>query len=106
MILKNNPSRLFVLYGLIFLVGVHFLLQWIMGRSPILAESFYDEAVTGEMALHILKGEPQLFFWGQPYMGALEAYLSAFLFYLFGSSGFCSSYDRCLHYGLHAFFSK
>ena len=59
-----------------------------MGRSPILAESYYDEAVTGEMALHILKGEPQLFFWGQPYMGALEAYLSAFLFYLFGASGF------------------
>ena len=40
------------------------------------------------MALHILKGEPQLFFWGQPYMGALEAYLSSFLFFLFGSSAF------------------
>jgi hypothetical protein len=88
MIPKNNPRRLLIIYGLVILIGVHFLLQWIMGRSPILSESFYDEAVTGEMALHILKGEPQLFFWGQPYMGALEAYLAGFLFYLLGSSAF------------------
>ena len=85
---NNNPNPNLILSGLVFLIGVHFLLQWIMGRSPLLSESFYDEAVTGEMALRILKGEPQLFFWGQPYMGALEAYLSAFLFYLFGASGF------------------
>ena len=70
------------------LILIHFLIQWIMGRSPSLAESFYDEAVTGEMALHILKGEPQLFFWGQPYMGALEAYLTGFLFFIFGTSAF------------------
>jgi len=85
---KNRSLRVQILLGLITPILIHFLLQWIMGRSPILAESFYDEAVTGEMGLHILKGEPQLFFWGQPYMGALEAYLSAFLFYLFGASGF------------------
>jgi hypothetical protein len=28
------------------------------------------------MAQHILKGDFQVFFWGQPYMGALEAYLA------------------------------
>ena len=89
---KDNPRRLVIFYGLIILIGVHFLLQWIMGRSPILAESYYDEAVTGEMALHILKGEPQLFFWGQPYMGALEAYLMQFSFSLSVLRG-CPSYD-------------
>lgn len=85
---KNRSFQVHILLGLIALILFHFLIQWIMGRSPILAESYYDEAVTGEMALHILKGEPQLFFWGQPYMGALEAYLSSFLFFLFGSSAF------------------
>jgi len=59
-----------------------------MAHSPSLAESFYDEAVTGEMALHILKGEYPLFFWGQPYMGSLEAFLASFLFHLFWPSAF------------------
>ena len=53
------------------LLGVYFLIRWVMASSPFFAETYYDEAVTGNMALHILKGEPQLFFWGQPYMGAL-----------------------------------
>ena len=73
---KNRSLQLYILLGLIAVILLHFLIQWIMGRSPILAESYYDEAVTGEMALHILKGEHQLFFWGQPYMGSFEAYLS------------------------------
>ena len=59
-----------------------------MAYSPLFVETYYDEAVTGNMALHILKGEPQLFFWGQPYMGALEAYLTSSLFFLFGPSAF------------------
>ncbi len=59
-----------------------------MAHSPFFAETYYDEAVTGNMALHVLKGEPQVFFWGQPYMGALEAYLASTLFLLFGPSTF------------------
>ena len=66
---KIKSPAFLVATGLVTLIIAHFILRWIMARSPFLAESYYDEAVTGEMALHILKGEHQLFFWGQPYMG-------------------------------------
>ena len=46
-----------------------------------------DEAIMGLMALHINnRGELPIFFYGQAYMGATEAYLAAGLFRLFGSS--------------------
>ena len=45
-----------------------------------------DEAVVGLMANHILQGERPIFYYQQPYMGSLEAYLVAFSFALFGSS--------------------
>jgi hypothetical protein len=49
----------------------------------------------GIMALHIAyHGATPVFFYGQNYMGALEAYIAAPLFYLFGPSGFA------LHFGL------
>ena len=83
---KIKSSRFLVVSGLIVLIIAHFLLSWIMARSHSLAESYYDEAVTGEMALHILKGEHQLFFWGQPYMGSIEAYLNAVVILFVGPS--------------------
>lgn len=58
-----------------------------------------DEGVMGIMALHIQRGEHPIFFYGQNYMGALEAYLGAGLFYLFGSSAFS------LHLGLILLFT-
>jgi 4-amino-4-deoxy-L-arabinose transferase-like glycosyltransferase len=45
-----------------------------------------DEAVVGLMADHILKGEIPVFFWGQSYMGSLDAMLVAGAFLLFGRS--------------------
>ncbi len=46
-----------------------------------------DEAVMNLMALHVLeKGEHPVFFYGQSYMGAIEAYPGAILFRLFGPS--------------------
>lgn len=46
-----------------------------------------DEGTMGLMALHILqRGEHPIFFYGQHYMGALEAYLGALAFQLFGVS--------------------
>lgn len=45
-----------------------------------------DEAVVGVMAQDILRGERPVFFYGQVYLGALEAYLVAGLFSLIGSS--------------------
>jgi hypothetical protein len=46
-----------------------------------------DEAIIGLMARHILNaGERPVFFYGQDYMGAFQAYLAAALFAIFGSS--------------------
>lgn len=45
-----------------------------------------DEAIVGLMARHILAGERPIFYYMQPYMGSLEAYLVAGVFSLFGSS--------------------
>lgn len=43
-----------------------------------------DEAVVALMARHILNGERPVFFYGQAYMGSLDAWLVALGFYLFG----------------------
>jgi 4-amino-4-deoxy-L-arabinose transferase-like glycosyltransferase len=45
-----------------------------------------DEAIVGLMARHILEGDRPVFYWGQSYLGALEAYSAAAAFALFGSS--------------------
>jgi len=45
-----------------------------------------DEAIVGLMARHILKGETPVFYYGQEYMGSLEALIASFYFHLFGSS--------------------
>ena len=48
-----------------------------------------DEGTMGLMALHInTRGERPLFFYGQSYMGTIQAYLGALLFHLFGASVF------------------
>src|SRR5205085_12203675 len=48
-----------------------------------------DESTMGLMALHIAyRGELPIFFYGQGYMGALQAYLAAALFHFFGPSFF------------------
>lgn len=43
-----------------------------------------DEAVVGLMAKHILDGEQPIFFYGQAYMGSLDAWLIAAVFSVFG----------------------
>src|SRR5579872_2406984 len=46
-----------------------------------------DEGTMGLMARHIIhNGEHPIYFYGQAYMGALEAYLGAALFPLFGAT--------------------
>ncbi len=47
-----------------------------------------DEAVVGLMARHILLGERPIFFYGQAYLGSLDAWLTAGAFALFGESLF------------------
>ncbi len=43
-----------------------------------------DEAWPTLMAMHILKGEFPVMYWGQTYMGTQESYIAAPLIYLFG----------------------
>ncbi len=46
-----------------------------------------DEAIMNLMALHIVKkGDHPTFFWGQHYLGPIEAYVGAFMFRIFGMS--------------------
>jgi len=45
-----------------------------------------DEAVVGLMARHILQGERPIFFYGQAYLGSLDAWLIAGAFALLGQS--------------------
>ncbi len=45
-----------------------------------------DEALVGIQAEHILRGEHPYYYYGQPYMGSLEAYLMAALFAIAGAS--------------------
>src|SRR5437870_7275744 len=45
-----------------------------------------DEAMIGIQAEHILRGEHPIYFYGQAYMGSLEAYVMAVLFALGGAS--------------------
>jgi hypothetical protein len=54
--------------------------------SP-LGELDGDEAVVGLMARHIaFEGERPVFYWGQPYLGSLEAFTAAPIFRVFDSS--------------------
>jgi len=53
--------------------------------------STFDTATVGLMSVNILQGDRPLFFYGQPYFGALEAYLGAFYLSLFGFSEFVIS---------------
>ena len=45
-----------------------------------------DEALVGIQAEHILRGELPIYFYGQPYLGSLEAYLIALMFAIAGPS--------------------
>ncbi len=45
-----------------------------------------DEAVVGLMARHILEGDRPLFYWGQAYLGTLEAFTAAAVFAVVGAS--------------------
>ncbi len=44
-----------------------------------------DEAIVGLMARHIINGARPIFFYGQAYMGSLDAYLVALFFLIFGA---------------------
>jgi 4-amino-4-deoxy-L-arabinose transferase-like glycosyltransferase len=81
-ILKLKRGALIVATLILLAVALRILLV-ILGWPPTNS----DEATMGLMARHIAyNGERPIFFYGQNYMGALEAYLGAIFFHLFGSS--------------------
>src|ERR1700694_839575 len=45
-----------------------------------------DEAMVGLQAEYILRGQHPVYYYGQPYMGSLEAYFAALLFAIAGIS--------------------
>ncbi len=65
------------------------ILAAILWKIALLAMNAFpfnaDEAIVGLMARHILGGERPIFFYGQAYMGSLDAWLTAAGFALFGS---------------------
>lgn len=69
---------------LIYLLLALFTRLWLIYHSNGLIDG--DEAQIGIQALHILKGERPVYFYGQPYMGSLVAYILAGIFALFGAS--------------------
>src|SRR5262245_25620514 len=78
---RARPLGAALLVALVFLAARLWL-----ATTPPLGETYYDEALTGLMGLAILHGTPQVFYWGQPYLGAIEAYVAAAGFWLAGSS--------------------
>src|SRR5436190_13335919 len=72
--------------GLAVALLVGLALRLAVMASP-LGELDGDEAVVGLMARHIaFLGERPIFYWGQPYLGSLEAFAAAPLFRIFNSS--------------------
>ncbi len=57
---------------------------WVVIRTQGFIEG--DEVLTGIQAQHILRGDFPIYFYGQPYMGSLEAYFIAPILALLGSS--------------------
>lgn len=74
------------LYACVLLIGA-------LALRILLARGYWplpnsDEATMGLMAMHIQHGEWPIFFYGQHYMGVLEAYAAAPFFSMFGVSVF------------------
>jgi len=57
---------------------------WLIARTHGVIDG--DEVLVGVQAEHILRGELPIYFYGQPYMGSLEAYLVAILIAIAGPS--------------------
>lgn len=84
----------FRIAGILFLAACWKGLLLLWGVIPFNA----DEAVVGLMARHILQGERPIFFYGQAYMGSLDAFLAAGCFRLFGAQVGCIRLVQVLLY--------
>jgi len=90
--------------SIVILLIFHFLFRFLL--LSINAFPFNsDEAIVGLMAKHILGGENFIYFYGQSYMGSLDAYLVALGFLLFGVKVWVIRFVQIFLYGLVIFFS-
>lgn len=81
---KRRLDRYDICAGVIIALGTLLRLVFILLSWPA---SYNDEGTLGLMALHIAyKGAHPLLYYGQDYLGSLEAYLGAGFFHLFGAS--------------------
>lgn len=79
-------KRQHILLAGICLIGIIVRLDFLIAGGGVLDG---DEAILGLMAKHIMEGRSfPIFFYGQPYMGSIESFLAAPIFYLFGISGY------------------
>jgi 4-amino-4-deoxy-L-arabinose transferase-like glycosyltransferase len=96
-IIDNKVVSLFIL------LSFHFLFRIIL--LSIDAFPFNsDEAIVGLMAKHIIDGESFLYFYGQSYMGSLDAYLVALGFLIFGEEIWVIRFVQIFIYGLTIIF--
>src|SRR5579884_2684679 len=83
----SRSSRLKLLYSPVWLLWFCFLLA-ILTRVWLIVHTngtmAGDEMMVGLQAEHILQGERPVYYYAQPYMGSLEAYLAAFIFLFTG----------------------
>jgi 4-amino-4-deoxy-L-arabinose transferase-like glycosyltransferase len=91
---STRSNDLVVLLALIVGVGWKLLLLWVEA-FPFNA----DEAIVGIMAQDIVEGARPIFFYGQAYMGSLDAYLVSIGFGLFGQSVWVIRLVQLLLYG-------
>jgi len=89
MLLRIKQWKIDIFGILAFLIIVSGTLLRILLVASGWPHSNADEGTMGIMAMHIaFKGERPIFFYGQYYMGTLEAYVGAAFFRLFGASVF------------------
>ncbi|MCK5054211.1 MAG: glycosyltransferase family 39 protein, partial [Anaerolineales bacterium] len=81
---QTSQLLIWILIGLFFLAVILKVGLLSIGAFPFNS----DEAIVGLMARHILDGNWPVFFYGQAYMGSLDATLVALGFMLFGSETF------------------
>jgi 4-amino-4-deoxy-L-arabinose transferase-like glycosyltransferase len=103
-ILKDNPTKanndriltiIPIILPIILAIG---LKVWLLSLDVVPFNA--DEAVVGLMARHILSGERPIFFYGQIYMGSLDACLVALGFWIFGQHIWVIRMLQILLYGL------
>jgi 4-amino-4-deoxy-L-arabinose transferase-like glycosyltransferase len=91
---KSTRKELWITLAVLILAGVVKLS--LSGLDSIPFNS--DEAVVALMARHILQGEKPIFFYGQVYMGSLDAIITALFFAIFGQNVGVIRYVQTLLY--------